>query len=67
MSGACETLELAKSQLFVAGQQVSSMPSSSSAHSVLVRTAKDLLQAVLRVSKHFFFSFTHVTQASKYF
>ncbi|XP_025095727.1 uncharacterized protein LOC112564862 isoform X2 [Pomacea canaliculata] len=49
MSGACETLELAKSQLFVAGQQVSSMPSSSSAHSVLVRTAKDLLQAVLRV------------------
>ncbi|KAK7109116.1 hypothetical protein V1264_013219 [Littorina saxatilis] len=49
MSAACETLELAKSELYVAGQRISGTPTSSRAHSSLTAAAKDVLQAVLRV------------------
>ena len=49
MTAACETLELAKSQLYVAGQTVSGTPGSGYGNNAVVSASKDLLQAVLRV------------------
>ncbi|KAL8604954.1 hypothetical protein ACOMHN_028582 [Nucella lapillus] len=49
MTAACETLELAKSELFVAGQSLGARGQGGRAHAMLANAAKDLLQAVLRV------------------
>ena len=50
MSAACETLELAKTELYVAGQSINGTSAYSHAHTALINAAKDVLQAVLRVS-----------------
>ena len=50
MSAACETLELAKTELYVAGQSINGTSANSHAHTALINAAKDVLQAVLRVS-----------------
>lgn len=53
MSAACETLELAKTELYVAGQSISGTPANTHAHTALINAAKDVLQAVLRVSESY--------------
>lgn len=50
MSAACENLEVAKTQLYVAGQVVSSASNNTTAHLGLGKAARDVMQAVLRVS-----------------
>ena len=51
MSSACETLELAKTDLFVKAQRVQSDPTllSSTDRRSLCQAAKDVLQAMLKV------------------